>query len=73
MRPNLKQVHPMRDQSTSISRRDAARLIGGAAAAGLFPLSMHAAEKGHPFDSAAYHSFDRGKDSCRRLGHVAGL
>src|SRR4029079_17863831 len=29
--------------------------------------------KGHPFDSAAYHSFDRGNDSCRRLGHVAGL
>ena len=48
MRPNLKQVHPMRDQSTSISRRDAARLIGGAAAATLFPLSMHAAEKDTP-------------------------
>ena len=48
MRPNLKQVRPMRDQSTSISRRDAARLIGGATAATLFPLSMHAAEKDTP-------------------------
>src|SRR5947207_13633518 len=35
----------MCDQSSRISRRDAARLIGGAAAAALFPLPMNAAEK----------------------------
>ncbi len=35
----------MSDRSARISRRDAARLIGGAAAAALFPLPMNAAEK----------------------------
>lgn len=35
----------MCDQSFPITRRDAARLLGGAAAATLFPLSMNAAQK----------------------------
>ena len=38
----------MPDRSTNISRRDAARLIGGAAAAALFPLPVHAADNASP-------------------------
>jgi diketogulonate reductase-like aldo/keto reductase len=34
----------MPDRSTDISRREAARILGGAAAAVLFPLPMHAAD-----------------------------
>src|SRR6188508_1719587 len=48
MRPKLRQCFLMPDRSSRMTRRDAARLIGGAGAATLVPWPMNAAVKDSP-------------------------